>query len=709
MIGEVIGNYRIVAVLGEGGMGVVYRAEHVQLGKPVAIKVIQPDISSDPTMVQRFFTEARAASSIDHPGIVEVHDYGTHRDGRAYLVMSLLTGESLEARLARGPLPCEEAATIVAQAAAALAAAHARGIVHRDLKPDNLFLVPNELVPGGLQVRLLDFGIAKLASDRTGPGPHATLAGALVGTPAYMSPEQCMGQSDLDHRTDLYALGGILFHALCGRPPFGGELAAGAILAAHMLDPVPAPRSLVPEIPPALEAIVLRALEKEPDARYQSANELRDALVHAGARTPLTRPPPGDIPDQLAPTVRAPRSTKADGPVHGPTIGETVVSMAPAAPAARRSPSTPTTSGGSAEAARRALGRLRAPDRHHVAGGGALGAVIAAAVVLSRSGGGADEPRGVATAPGSAQRRADPVEIPCPVGQIRGPDTGHHCCWPGQVWAAKQQRCAGTPECPPGQIADDDEDCVGDERLEARPPADLPPDLPRDLPRDLPVPSPSTGHDFDIPSEKAPALSYAPADVRTSALITVTFAQPITSPATSRAWIAISETGAPARLYHEWAFVDHGATTAKVRAPNTPGTYELRLYTNYPTEPHNLVRVLPIQVAASATGADPHETPRAQQRFTVDPVQRASELAEVRFPVPMRAAVGERFWVTIVPETAVDTAWQLYRYVATDARAVRLQMPSRPGGYEIRLHANYPTRMTNVVHRVRVRVEEVVH
>src|SRR5215471_579337 len=142
MIGEVIGNYRLVSELGKGGMGMVYRAEHVQLGRPAALKMLLPQLSSDAAMLQRFFNEARAASAIDHPGIVEIYDFGTHTDGRAYLVMAMLRGETLQERLARGSLPAMEVAGLAAQIAAALAAAHSHGIVHRDLKPDNIFLVP---------------------------------------------------------------------------------------------------------------------------------------------------------------------------------------------------------------------------------------------------------------------------------------------------------------------------------------------------------------------------------------------------------------------------------------------------------------------------------------------------------------------------------------------------------------------------------------
>src|SRR3569623_2648879 len=176
-------------------MGMVYAAEHIQLGRPAALKMLLQQLSVIPTIVQRFFYEARAASAIEHPGSVAGYDYGTHTNGGAYIVMELLKGESRQQRLSRGPMSPSEAASSVAQVAGALAAAHARGSVHRDLKPDNIFLVPNELVAGGIQVKVLDFGIAKLAGEQS--GGMKTQTGALLGTPAYMSPEQCMGRSAL--------------------------------------------------------------------------------------------------------------------------------------------------------------------------------------------------------------------------------------------------------------------------------------------------------------------------------------------------------------------------------------------------------------------------------------------------------------------------------------------------------------------------------
>ncbi|HVK86166.1 MAG TPA: serine/threonine-protein kinase, partial [Kofleriaceae bacterium] len=344
MIGQVVGNYRIVSELGRGGMGMVYRVEHTQLGRPAALKMLLPQFSADPGIVQRFFNEARAASAIEHPGIVEIFDYGTHADGTAYIVMELLRGESMQQRMQRGPMAPIEAASICAQVAGGLAAAHARNIVHRDLKPDNIFLVPNELMPDGLQVKLLDFGIAKLSDDRSA---FKTQTGALIGTPAYMSPEQCMGSPDLDHRTDLYAVGCILFHALTGRPPFVSAQGSGMMIAAHIRDQPPHPRTLVPAIPDDLAVITLRLLEKEPAARFQTALELRAAFAAAGAHVPGTNPgaqrassAPLAVADGFAATI-APAGlalTAATGPgVPLTTAGASAGQIVTAAPRGSRS------------------------------------------------------------------------------------------------------------------------------------------------------------------------------------------------------------------------------------------------------------------------------------------------------------------------------------------------------------------------------------
>jgi tetratricopeptide (TPR) repeat protein len=281
MIGRVIGGHKLITRLGSGGMGVVYRAEDTLLGRATAVKMLHPDMCANQEVVQRFFNEARAASAIRHLGIVEIYTFGFDSDGTAYIVMEHLQGESLGERLERqGTIAIEEAMTITRQVTTALSAAHAHRIVHRDLKPDNIFLIADADMPGGERIKLLDFGIAKLAA--AGAGVFQTRAGQVMGTPAYMAPEQCAGAGDVDHRADLYALGCTLYRMLCGRVPFDGTL--GEVMAAQMRDTPLAPRLLAPGMSPALEAVILRLMAKRPAERFGSAAELREALDAAEAR-----------------------------------------------------------------------------------------------------------------------------------------------------------------------------------------------------------------------------------------------------------------------------------------------------------------------------------------------------------------------------------------------------------------------------------------
>jgi serine/threonine-protein kinase len=276
LIGAVIGNYQIVRKLGEGGMGVVYLGQHTLLGRRAAIKVLLPALSARPDIVNRFFNEARAVTTISDPGIVQVFDFGYHTDGSAFIVMEFLEGEALDRRLTRlGKLPVYEALRLCRQIASSLAAAHAQHIIHRDLKPENIFLVHDGEVASGERSKILDFGIAKLSDDH--PGKMKTNTGALMGTPVYMSPEQCRGLAELDHRSDIYALGCVLFHLMTGRPPFEGE-GMGDIIAAHIREPAPAPSSFAPEIAPNVDALVLRCLAKAPADRYQTMIELATAI-----------------------------------------------------------------------------------------------------------------------------------------------------------------------------------------------------------------------------------------------------------------------------------------------------------------------------------------------------------------------------------------------------------------------------------------------
>jgi len=234
IIGHRINNYEVQRLIGEGGMGAVYIAQHTLIGRKAAIKVLRREFSEDAGLVSRFMNEARAAAAIGHPNIVDVVDVGNLPDGTPYMMMEFLVGEDLSKLLARsGPLPVEVALPLALQAGSAIGAAHEKGIVHRDLKPENLFLVPDPTAPGQRRVKVLDFGIAKLRGDFSG-GSVKTKTGSLLGTPQYMSPEQCRGiPDDIDHRSDIYSFGIILYEMLCGSPPFVSE-GLGDILLMHL-------------------------------------------------------------------------------------------------------------------------------------------------------------------------------------------------------------------------------------------------------------------------------------------------------------------------------------------------------------------------------------------------------------------------------------------------------------------------------------------
>jgi serine/threonine protein kinase len=316
-VGSIIGSYRVVTRLGQGGMGAVFVAEHTLLGRRAAIKVLPAEQADDAAVVERFFREAQIASTVADPGIVQVFDFGYHVDGSAYLLMELLDGEPLDARLRRlGRLPPVAALRIARQIATSLAAAHARGIVHRDLKPENIVLVPDAAVAGGERAKILDFGIATVvARGRSGaPGP-------VMGTPLTMSPEQCRGSAALDHRSDIYSLGCVLFQLLVGRPPFEGDTAAD-VIARHLLEPPPVPSNLVPELPPDLDVLVLCCLAKSPEQRFQRMTELIAGI--ALALPALPRGPRGPRPP--APVRRPAQTTLVSCPAEGKAVTQGVQS-----------------------------------------------------------------------------------------------------------------------------------------------------------------------------------------------------------------------------------------------------------------------------------------------------------------------------------------------------------------------------------------------
>jgi eukaryotic-like serine/threonine-protein kinase len=277
MVGQEVGNYRITEKIGQGGMGAVYAAQHTLLGRPAAIKVLLPELCRNQEMVNRFFNEAKATTAIRHPGIVEIYDFGHRHDGSAYIVMEYLEGESLSHRMKRiRPLPVPAALLICSQVSGVLAAAHAIGILHRDLKPDNVFLVRDPEMPGGERAKLLDFGIAKL-TDEGETGSIKTRTGVVMGSPAYMSPEQCKGAGHVRYESDLYSLGCILYQMLCGEPPFTAE-GSGEVIAQHIYrEPVPL-RQRVSHVSPAIDELVLRLLAKDPAHRPRSAAELKVEL-----------------------------------------------------------------------------------------------------------------------------------------------------------------------------------------------------------------------------------------------------------------------------------------------------------------------------------------------------------------------------------------------------------------------------------------------
>ena len=419
--GGTIGSYRVVRKLGEGGMGTVYLGEHTLLGRAAAIKVLLPSLLASEEIVQRFFNEARAVTRIADPGIVQVFDFGHQIDVGAYIIMELLEGESIGQRLRRiGRFEPLETLRLMRLIASALAAAHAKGIVHRDLKPENIFIVPDPGVPGGERAKILDFGIAKLAGDEA--AAPKTRTGAVMGTPMYMSPEQCSGGGVVDHRSDIYAIGCVMFAMVTGRAPFDGP-GSGDLIAAHLREPAPLASTRIRGLSGAIDALVQRCMQKSPAQRFSSMTELGHALAAAehavaGQRAVLPAAPSSD-------------------PLPWPAIAELTTTFGPAAPTppspwTGENLSNPTTlhdASGQANASPRSTGVQRRSRRWLAGAATVVLGVIGAAVAISRPDGGAERAGGP---PGSGSpadrlvgvlRDAAPPSSPSPP-PLPAPDRG---------------------------------------------------------------------------------------------------------------------------------------------------------------------------------------------------------------------------------------------------------------------------------------------
>jgi serine/threonine protein kinase len=293
LVGQLLaGKYRVEARLAEGGMGCVYRATHILMEKKVAVKVLHPALSADDKIVARFTREAKAASRISHPHALTVTDFGESDEGVVFLVMEYIDGSTLkEVIRSEGRLPLGRVVEIVRQVSGALQAAHEQGVVHRDLKSDNIMLI---VTGEGDWAKVLDFGIAKITDAMGATDPGLTAPNLIIGTPQYMSPEQCAQSSEIDQRSDIYSLGVILFEMLAGHVPFTGD-SPTAIMMKHMQEPAPPIREERRDLPAEVGRVVARALAKSPEERFQTAPELYEALALAAtadAPVPVAVPVP---------------------------------------------------------------------------------------------------------------------------------------------------------------------------------------------------------------------------------------------------------------------------------------------------------------------------------------------------------------------------------------------------------------------------------
>lgn len=293
-VGTRVGQYDIVRVLACGGMGVVYHARHRRLGRKVAVKFPRPHVLRDRDLTQRFLSEAMAAVHIGHPGVVNVFDYGHAADGTPYLVMEFLEGEPLSDRMFGQPMALGLTLRVGARVADTLAAAHSAGVIHRDIKPENVFLQRHRHRPDRLSIKVLDFGFAKLTDVAAGAVPK-TQNGLVLGTPSYMSPEQCLGSAVVDARSDIYSLGCILYEMMAGRLPFSGNLEQMKVALRYQ--PVISPRWYNRDIPEDLDALIMSMLGKSPADRPDRMIDIAIALDRMTSRVPRPRRACGTLSD----------------------------------------------------------------------------------------------------------------------------------------------------------------------------------------------------------------------------------------------------------------------------------------------------------------------------------------------------------------------------------------------------------------------------
>jgi serine/threonine-protein kinase len=329
LVGTHISGYVVERELGSGGTGTVYLCRNELIDRAVAVKVLHDDQALDPDQVARFFQEAKAAAEIGHPNIIVIIDFGqvrTDQGPRSYLMMEALEGQSLDKRLRSGPMPLDEVRHVMEQCCSALIASHGKGIVHRDLKPANIFLCSYSFDPQF--VKLLDFGTAKLTAPSL--EQRRTVFGMVLGTPAFMSPEQCEGRGAIDHRSDIYSLGVVLYQMLTGALPFEGDVRQ--VMLAHLHELPPPPRARNPSVPPAWEALCLHMMEKQKTARFQSIAEVAGALAdldaHAAAYASSGR---AGRTDMLPGVEAAPLATLhvASGPIPVPISTPTPIPAPP--------------------------------------------------------------------------------------------------------------------------------------------------------------------------------------------------------------------------------------------------------------------------------------------------------------------------------------------------------------------------------------------